>query len=98
MQGQIHNWLDRYFPEFLTVFKSWEGKAALQFLRLGALPHELTDFTNQFLLEHLRKAVSRSVGLNKILELKQAAKESIGLRQGAGMAKLELATLLDKYD
>jgi transposase len=98
VQGQIHNWLDRYFPEFLTVFKSWEGKAALQFLRLGALPNELIHFTGQYLLDHLRKAVSRSVGLNKIQELKQAAKESIGLRQGAGMAKLELATLLDKYD
>ncbi|WP_338452489.1 IS110 family transposase [Niallia oryzisoli] len=98
VQGQIHNWLDRYFPEFLTVFKSWEGKAALQFLRLGALPHELIRFSDQYLLDHLWKAVSRSVGLNKIQELKKAAKESIGLCQGSGMAKLELATLLDKYD
>jgi len=20
VQGQVHNWIDRYFPEFLTVF------------------------------------------------------------------------------
>lgn len=98
VQGQIHNWLDRYFPEFLTVFKSWEGKAALQFLRLGSLPNDLINFSDQYLLDHLRKAVSRSVGINKIQELKQAAKESIGLCQGSNMAKLELATLLDKYD
>ncbi|WCK52513.1 transposase [Aneurinibacillus sp. Ricciae_BoGa-3] len=26
VKGRIHNWLDRYFPEFLTVFKDWEGK------------------------------------------------------------------------
>ena len=37
VQGQIHNWIDRYFPEFLTVFKDWEGKAALQLLKLHAL-------------------------------------------------------------
>lgn len=98
VQGQIHNWIDRYFPEFLTVFKSWEGKAALQFLRLEALPHELIGYSDQDLLIHLRKAVTRSVGLNKIQELKRAATESIGLRQGAAMAKLELTTLLDKYD
>ena len=98
VQGQIHNWIDRYFPEFLTVFKSWEGKAALQFLRLEALPHELIGYSDQDLLIHLRKAVTRSVGLNKIQELKRAATESIGLRQGATMAKLELTTLLDKYD
>ena len=41
VQGQIHNWIDRYFPEFLTVFKNWEGKAALQLLKLNVLPHEL---------------------------------------------------------
>jgi transposase len=28
VQGQVHNWIDRYFPEFLKVFKKWEGKAA----------------------------------------------------------------------
>ncbi|MBT2724433.1 IS110 family transposase [Bacillus sp. ISL-46] len=98
VQGQVHNWIDRYFPEFLTVFKKWEGKAALQFLKLYALPHEIINFSEQDLLTHLRKAVSRSVGLNKIRGLKQAASKSIGLRQGSDMAKLELKTLLDKYD
>ncbi|WP_243357423.1 IS110 family RNA-guided transposase [Bacillus litorisediminis] len=98
VQGQVHNWIDRYFPEFLTVFKKWEGKAALQFLKLYALPYEIINFSEQELLTHLRKAVSRSVGLNKIRELKQAASKSIGLRQGSDMAKLELKTLLDKYE
>ncbi|MED1206112.1 IS110 family transposase, partial [Heyndrickxia acidicola] len=73
VQGQVHNWIDRYFPEFLKVFKKWEGKAALQFLKLYALPHEIVEFTEDELLVHLRKSVSRSVGLNKIRELKQAA-------------------------
>ena len=50
VQGQMHNWIDRNFPEFLKVFKKWEGKAALQFLQLYALPHEIAD-----LLIHLRK-------------------------------------------
>ncbi|MGN7300508.1 IS110 family transposase [Ferdinandcohnia sp. SAFN-114] len=98
VQGQIHNWIDRCFPEFLTVFKDWEGKAALQFLKLGALPHELIRFTDEELLIHLRKTVKRSVGLNKIRQLKEAAGKSIGLRQGSEMAKLELKTLLDKYE
>ena len=43
VQGQIHNWIDRYFPEFLTVFKDWEGKSALQLLKLNLLPHELVE-------------------------------------------------------
>jgi hypothetical protein len=47
VQGQVHNWIDRYFPEFLNVFKKWEGKAALQFLKLYAFPHEIAEFTRR---------------------------------------------------
>src|SRR3954447_8829833 len=94
VQGQIHNWIDRYFPEFLTVFKNWEGKAALQFLKLNVLPHELVHFSDQELLNHLRKAVKRAVGLSKVKELKKVAVVSIGIREGSDMAKLELRTLI----
>ncbi|MGG0412616.1 hypothetical protein ABEZ59_18070 [Peribacillus simplex] len=42
--------------------------------------------------------VKRSMGLKKIRALKEAANRSIGIRQGAAMAKLELRALLEKYD
>nr|WP_257985851.1 IS110 family transposase [Bacillus sp. M6-12] len=98
VQDQMHNWIDRYFPEFLTVFKKWEGKAALQFLRLYALPHEIVNFKEHALLSQLRKSVTQSVGISKIRELKKAASKSIGLRQGSNMAKLDakIDTLLDE--
>ena len=98
VQGQIHNWLDRYFPEFLTVFKDWEGKSALQLLKLNLLPHEFVKLSDQEILTHLRKAVKRAVGLSRITELKQVANDSIGIREGLDMAKLELRTLIDKYE
>ncbi|WP_391558529.1 IS110 family transposase [Robertmurraya sp.] len=97
VQGQIHNWLDRYFPEFLTVFKDWEGKAALQLLRLHALPHEIVKLSDEEILVHLKLAVQRAVGVSKVRDLKHAASISIGIREGADMAKLELRTLLEKY-
>jgi transposase len=97
VQGQIHNWLDRYFPEFLTVFKDWEGKAALQLLKLNVLPHELIKLPDEEILAHLKKAVQRAVGVNKIRDLKHVASNSIGIREGTQMAKLELCTLVEKY-
>ena len=42
--------------------------------------------------------MKRAVGLSKIQELKRVAKDSIGIREGSRMAKLELRTLLDKYE
>lgn len=98
IQGQVHNWIDRYFPEFLTVFKSWEGKAAIQFLKLEALPHELKKYTDEDLLIYLRQVVKRSIGMKKIRALKEAANRSIGIRQGSAMAKLELRALIEKYE
>ncbi|RID81556.1 IS110 family transposase [Peribacillus asahii] len=98
VQGQIHNWLDRYFPEFLTVFKDWEGKAALQLLRLSLLPSELVKISDEEILAHLKKAVKRAVGLGKVRELKRVAGLSIGIREGSELAKLEIRILLDKYD
>jgi transposase len=53
VQGQVHNWLDRYFPEFLTVFKDWEGKAALQLLKLDLLPNELVKLSDEEILIQL---------------------------------------------
>lgn len=97
VQGQIHNWLDRYFPEFFTVFKDWEGKAALQLLKLHALPHEIVKLSDEEILAHLKQAVQRAVGVSKVRDLKHAASVSIGIREGADMAKLELRTLLEKY-
>ncbi|WP_088104128.1 IS110 family transposase [Halalkalibacter urbisdiaboli] len=98
VQGQVHNWLDRYFPEFLTVFKSWEGKAAIHFLKLECLPHEYIQYTDEELFTYLRQVVKRSIGMKKIQALKEAASRSIGIRQGAEMARLELRALLEKYE
>jgi transposase len=62
------------------------------------LPHELVDLTEQEILVHPRKAVKRAVGLSKIKELKKVAVASIGIREGSDMAKLEIRTLIDKYE
>lgn len=54
--GRIHNWLDRYFPEFLQgVFQQWDGKAALATLCAGWLPVDLSSMTPEQIV-HMWKA------------------------------------------
>jgi transposase len=98
VQAQVHNWLDRYFPEFLTVFKDWTGKAALQLLKLGYLPNEIAKIPCEQLLLEVKKVVKRAVGRKRIEQLKEAAQSSIGLQTGTRMAKEELCYLLEKYE
>ncbi|KXG08924.1 hypothetical protein AT864_02832 [Anoxybacillus sp. P3H1B] len=98
VQAQVHNWLDRYFPEFLTVFKDWTGKAALQLLKLGYLPNEIAKIPSERLLVEVKKVAKRAVGMKRMEQFKEAAKVSIGLQPGTQMAKEELRYLLEKYE
>ncbi|WP_338044839.1 IS110 family transposase [Paenibacillus lignilyticus] len=69
VQARVHNRLDRYFPEFLTVFKDWECKSAIQMLSLYLLP-QLVQVPEESLLQHLR-VVAKRLGLGRIkMELK----------------------------
>ncbi|MNI02739.1 Transposase IS116/IS110/IS902 family protein [compost metagenome] len=97
VQGRVHNWLDRYFPEFLTVFKDWECKSAIQMLSLGLLPKELALLSNEFLLRHLRQVAKRGAGMGRIQALKSAANRSVGIKQGTDLAKMEIQLLLVQY-
>jgi len=43
-KGRNHNWLDRFFPEFVpTVFKEWDGKVALAILLKAWLPVDISS-------------------------------------------------------
>ena len=99
VQGRIHNWLDRFFPEFTDVFKDWEGKAALVCLRSCPCPQDIQAKTADEIVHMWRtNGVSRGVGLKRALYLVEAAMESIGLTEGLQMARQELGTLLRQYD
>lgn len=98
VQGRVHNWLDRYFPEFLTVFKDWECKSSRQMLSLCLLPHELVTQSEEALLRHLREVTKRGLGMERMRCLKAAAGRSVGIREGTELAKLELKLLLTQYE
>lgn len=97
IQAQMHNLLDRYFPEFLTVFKNWTGKAALHLLKQGYLPNKIIDTSEDVLLAEIKSATQRAVGLKRVRELKQAADSTVGIQVGLNMAQEELRYLVDQY-
>lgn len=97
VKGRIHNWLDRFFPEFLTVFKDWEGKAALLTLHQFPLPSDIVERGAESILLTWKQDVKRAVGMKRANQLVSAAKESIGLTSGTEMARLELFALLKQF-
>ena len=97
IKAQMHNVLDRYFPEFLTVFKDWTGKASLHLLEKGYLPMDIQKKTEEELLRDVKSSAKRAIGIKRMHELKQAASSSIGLTVGLTMAKQEIRFLVDQY-
>lgn len=97
IKAQMHNALDRYFPEFLTVFKDWTGKAAFHLLDKGYLPEDIRAASEETLLMEVKQAATRAVGIKRIQALKEVAENSVGLQVGLQMGRQEIRYLLDQY-
>ncbi|WP_258112373.1 IS110 family transposase [Alicyclobacillus sp. SP_1] len=100
VKGRIHNWLDRFFPELVpTVFKDWDGKAALALLRQAWLPVDISEMAPEDVVHMWREAdIKRGIGLKAAKKLVSCAQGSIGLREGSTMARQELQILMSQYD
>lgn len=95
---RIQRWLDMFFPEFLDVFANWDGKAALMTLKLFPLPSQIVELGPENVLKAWKSEVKRAVGIKRAEELYDAAKTSIGLKEGLEMAEYELQYLVDNYE
>lgn len=98
VQRRIQNWLDRFFPEYGHVFKDWEGKTSLITLSEFPTPQEIVSLGTSAIVRRWKEDVKRAVGPKRAAMLLEAARNSIGLKQGLSAAKIELKTLLEQYE
>ncbi len=98
VKARVHNWFDRYFPEYLSVFKDWEGKASLMTMRQFPTPEEIVSTGARGVLVHWKTEVKRGVGIRRAEKLYAAAETSIGLTEGLRAARMELKSLLDQFE
>ncbi|MEX2461094.1 MAG: IS110 family transposase [Paenibacillaceae bacterium] len=98
VKARIQNWFDRYFPEYLSVFKDWEGKASLMTLRQFPTPEEIVSKGARGILEHWKTEVKRGVGIKRAEQLYATATSSIGLTEGLRAARMELTALLEQFE
>lgn len=91
--------LDEYFPEIRTVFKNpLKGKASRQILRSCPFPTFILSMGEAGVLAEIKKAVKKTVGMKKVRELIDTAKDSIGVENGLDAAKMRLGWLLDELE
>ena len=91
--------LDEYFPEIVKVFKNpLKGKASRQILLSCPFPAFILALGEEGVLVEIKKAVKKTVGLKKVRQLIETAKESIGVDYGLESAKLKMSCLIAELD
>jgi transposase len=98
VKARVHNWCDRFFPEYPRVFKDWSGKASLMTLHQFPTPQEIASIGARGVLEHWKTKIKQGVGIKRAEQLYKAATSSIGLTEGTVAAQIELATLLEQFE
>ena len=93
IKNRVIRWLDMYFPEFFDVFGDWEGKAALITLKEFPTPDKIIAISIDNIVATWRKEISRAAGIKRGTRLVEAAKSSIGIREGLRMAQKELRVI-----
>lgn len=91
--------LDEYFPEIWTVFKHpLKGKASRQILKSCPTPVHILELGEVGVLAEVRKAVKKTVGIKKVRQLIDTARESVGVQYGCGTARMRLKMLVEELD
>lgn len=95
---RVQTWLDKYFPEYTSIFKQWNGQASLEVLRNIPLPEDVITAGVDNIVTIWKEVGLRSIGIKRANVLTEVAKESIGVTVGLEMARHEIKILIDQYE
>lgn len=98
LKNQLITILDQYFPEFTEVFKDILGKAAKHVLTHYPFPADLMEIEEQTLCQGLKEATHNRVGPKRAHKLREAALNSIGIKEGLKGARLQVIHLIEELD
>ncbi len=98
IRNRINRWISIYFPEYKEVFVGWEGKASLQILHECPTPAKIIEKGIDGIITIWKSKGIRTVGKKRAVRLIEAAKVSIGGKEGLVAAENELKILLEDYD
>ena len=91
--------LDEYFPEFTEVFKHpFKGKASMHLLKVCPAPKFILELGVEGVLEEIKKAVKKTVGKKKAVQLVEVAKDSIGVDYGEYAARFKIQQMMEELE
>ena len=98
IQNRISRWFSIYFPEYRTVFKGSNCVSGMMVIKKAPLPEDILTLGIEGVNQIWRDAKLRAVGKKRAESLVNAAKHSVGTKEGAVAARLEIRMLLEDYE
>lgn len=96
-KNQLARWFNIWFPEYGEVFKNIGAKGSLMVLEKVCTPKAITALGANGINAIWRAAKLRAVGRKRAERLVNAAKNSIGQKEGSEAAAWEMQLLLGNY-
>ncbi len=98
IQNRISRWFHIYFPEYKTVYGKTDSISGMLVIRKAPLPEDILALGVEGINKIWRDAKMRAVGLKRATTLMEAAKHSVGSKEGALSARMEIRMLLEDYE
>ena len=98
IQNRISRWFNIYFPEYKTVYGKPDAKSGILILKTAPLPEDILTLGIDGVNQIWRDAKLRAVGKARAKTLIEAAEHSVGSKEGAVSARMEIRMLLEDYE
>ena len=98
IQNRISRWFNIYFPEYKTVYGKPDAVSGIMILKKAPLPEDILALGVEGVNQIWRDAKLRAVGKARAKTLIEAAEHSVGSKEGALSARIEIRMLLEDYE
>ena len=98
IQNRISRWFSIYFPEYRTVYGKVDSVSGMMVLKQAPLPEDILTLGVDGINKIWRDAKVRAVGIKRAKTLIEAAEHSVGNKEGAVSARMEIRMLIEDYE
>lgn len=98
IKNRIARWLKIYFPEHTEVYGSFDAVSSMMVMKIAQIPEDIVSLGADAINKLWRSQKLRAVGIKRANRLVEAAKGSIGCKEGLRAARIEIKMLLEDYE
>ena len=95
IRNRLARWFAIYFPEYKDVYRDLKAVSGRMVLKEAPLPEDIMKLGAEGVNQLWRRAKLRGAGMKRAKTLVSAAERSVGSKEAAETARMELKNLLD---